>query len=286
MFKSKKDLIVTGAETQSNSAFLEIYRQQIATLPQAQRLAIYEQTLLQPTAIHILPNWSFSQLSSQLAITCCLTIPTRANDIVAAEAASVFYSRNRFELSIKTIPSFTARQIGNCFRPSDLITRLEVRYEEPQPPIGSSQSENSELFPVLSMPRLRSVLLVFPEIHSKFFGLNDYLRPSAWVIFELQKNAELMLQTELRNEHGAIVHITDVTSYLDAPTPADEAAWLEAERMIGQYKGSASFKQTILDECGWNYGCSREELYARLNLRRCAEEQRLQMLGLQDVEMS
>src|SRR2546421_1655983 len=94
MFKSQLDLPVT--ETHSNSARLGIDWQQLATLPPAQRLAFYERTLLQHAPIHILPDGTFSNLESQVALTRQLTIPSHANDSLAAEAAEVFYSRNEF----------------------------------------------------------------------------------------------------------------------------------------------------------------------------------------------
>ena len=276
-------------QTQSNSVTPEVVRQQLAILPPAQRLALYERNL-QHTPIHISSDGRFSNLEPHLALTWQLTIPINLEDIFAAEAAEVFYSRNEFAVPIATIPSFAVWEVGNYFRPSDLVTRLAVLYgpqEGPlEGPFESRQSSNSNLLPVLSMPRLRSVRLVFPEPISKGRGLLHYLYPSAWAILELQKKTELMLQTEYRDTYGALVGLTNVTSYLDPPTAADEAAWLEGKRIIAQYKGYRASHQGTLDECGWKYSCSMEELSGRVNMRLWAEKQRLEMLASQDVEMT
>jgi hypothetical protein len=279
--------VQTQAQTQaqSKSATSDIGWQQLAILPPAQRLALYEQNL-QHTPIHISSDGRFSNLEPHLALKWHLTIPMNPKDIFAAEAAEVFYSRNEFAVPIATIPHFVAWQMGNDFRPSDLVTRLAVLYGQPEGPIGSRQSDNRELLPVLSMPRLRSVRLVYPTLDSKCHCLTDYLRPSAWAILELQRKTELRLQMERRNEYDEVVQITDITSYLDPPTAVDEAAWLEAERIIAQYQGPLASYQGILDACGWKHGYSREELCVRLSVRQWAEKQRLEMLASQDVEMT
>src|SRR5436190_14595165 len=214
----------TTTLTQSNHPTLHVNRQQLATLPQVQRLAVYEQTLLRSTAIRISPDGSPPVGASHL------TIPTHVNDAVATEAAIVFYSGNRFEMPIETLPSFATRQISNSLRSSDLVTQLTVLYGKPQYSGVGEKSDYSELLPALSMPRLRRVCLVFPESAlDKTWGFNDYLLPSAWAILELQKKTELMLQ-KYRRVDDVVLDITNATSYLDPPTPADEAAWLEGER--------------------------------------------------------
>lgn len=281
MSKSKLDLSVM--ETHSNSARLEIDRQQLATLPPAQRLAFYERTLLQHTPIHILPDGTFSKLESQLALTWQLTVPTHANDTLTAEAAEVFYSRNEFAVLVGTVPSFVAWKVGGYFRPSDLVTRLTVLYGPPQAPGGG----NSALAPMLSMPRLRSVRIIFRDYDCKGFGPGKYLKPSVWAILELQKLTELTLQligvSRNMDEEGTL---KDITSYLDAPTAADEADWLASQRIIEQHRGPEASYQGILQKYGWPLDYCFEKLCTRVYVRRWAEEQRLGMLAPQDVEMT
>ena len=100
------------SQTQSNSAAAEIVRQQLASLPPAQREALYEQMLVQSGAIHILSGGTFSKLESQPALMWRLTVPTHADDTLAAEAAQVFYSHNEFAVSVKTLSLFTVSWVG------------------------------------------------------------------------------------------------------------------------------------------------------------------------------
>lgn len=88
---------------------------QVAALAPAQRMAFYEQALVQHRPIHILSDEVFSGLEGQPMAMWQLTIPTHENDRIAAEAAQVFHSRNEFSVSIGTVPNFVAWWVGSYF---------------------------------------------------------------------------------------------------------------------------------------------------------------------------
>ena len=270
-------------------ATLEIVRQQLAHLPAAHRAAFYERSLVQNGAIRISQDGTFSILEEQLAILWQLTIPTtHPEDTIATESAQVFYSRNEFAVPIAAIPSFAAWRVGGAFKPSDLITGLVVQYGPPTAPGGG----NDELMPLLSMPRLSSVRLVFQDYEVKGLGPSSYLRPSAWAIMELKKRMAVTLQLRVNesrkptNEEGVVIR--DITRFLDAPTREDEAMVEASRRTVEGYRGPSPNVRSILMQCGWSWEDSEKvmELTNRVLIRDWVEEQRLEMLASRDVEMT
>lgn len=245
--------------------------------------ASYEKILSQSIPIEVSPDGSFLNMNSEVAINWQRTIPKSLEDTSAIEAAQVFYSRNEFSLPVAIIPSFAAWQVNNCFRPSDLVTRLAIMYGPPEDPGG----DNWLLSPLLYMPCLRDVRIVFRDRNGKGFGPYRYLRPSAWAILELQNRTNLKLQLV-----GGLPFLGgedrewDITSYINVPTPEDEASWVEANTLIANYRGPCASYQGALADSGWNCELMWEELSTRIEFRKWAEEQRIVIMELQDVEMT
>jgi len=272
--------------------------EQLAALSPPQRVAFYEQTLVQRKTIHILSDGTFSKLEDQLMSAWQLTVPTHESDTIAAEAAQIFYSRNEFAVAIGTVPNFVAWQIGSYFRPSDLVTRIAVLYGPPDEPGGG----NAELLPLLSIPRLRSARLVFQDHTAKGKrGATAYLRPSACVIMELKEQRALTLTLQLKPCKNWQLELNcnppeddedteprrGITNYLSPLTAAEEQLVDSSRRIWGQYRGPCSFIASALMESGWSTEASYGilDLYERESIPRWVEEQRLEILATQDVEM-
>jgi hypothetical protein len=277
-------------QTQSSSPAVDVARQQLVKLPLPQRQAFYEQALVQSGPIHIMSDGSFSKLERQPALLWRLTIPTHAGDTLAAEAAQIFYSRNEFAISVKSLYRFTASWVGDYFRPSDLVTQLAVIFGPSLAPGGG----NRELLYVLAMPGLRCVRLIFRDLPAKGQGASAFLRPSAWAVLELQNRLALALQ--LRKSNSLSEHeeedkdtlagpLEDITSYITPPTATDQWAFECSRRIVAEYRGPLASVDNILKEGGWPfvYPNGIAELYARLSVRRWAEEQQLEMLGIKHV---
>ncbi|KAI9766151.1 MAG: hypothetical protein M1840_006718 [Geoglossum simile] len=284
----RQPLTQMQSQTQSSSPAVELVRKQLANLPLAQREAFYEQTLVQSGAIHIMSDGTFSKLEREPALTWRLTIPTHAGDTLAAEAAQVFYSRNEFAVSVKSLYRFTASWVGSYYRPSDLVTRLAVIYG-PSPGGG-----NRELLYVLAMPGLYSVRLIFRDRPGKSQGASVFLRPSAWAVIELQQRVALTLQ--LRKSGSLSEHeeedketlagpLEDITGFIIPPTATDAWAYECSQSIVTQYKGPMASVDNILEEGGWPFVYTHGigELYARLSVRRWAGDQQLEMLWLRDA---
>jgi hypothetical protein len=100
-------------------------------------------------------------------------IPNDNQDTFALEAAQVFYSRNEFAIPIQEIPQFFAWDIG-IYKPNNLTTHLTILFGPPQDPGGG----NEELLPLLSMPTLQSIRLIFQDYEIKDLGPGACLKPS------------------------------------------------------------------------------------------------------------
>lgn len=216
-----------------------------------------------------------------------LTVPTHEHDSIAAEAAQVFYSRNEFLISIGTVRDFVAWRVGNNVRPSDLVTRLAVLYGPPHDPGGG----NGELVPLLSMPRLQSVRLVFQDHKWKGLGPYAYLRPSFGTLMELRSRTTLTLQlkvfvyeTTIGDEDGETEPLQDITVYLSPPTPAELRTVDAGRRALREYRGSSADVANSLVECGWTRTDSEDFilLSQRAMIADWTEKYRL---ASQDVEM-
>jgi hypothetical protein len=213
-------------------------RQYLSTLPPAERAASYQRSLVQPTAIYIMPDGTFSKLQAPLISSVLLTLPQSQSDTLAFEAARIFYSQNEFAVAISTIPSFIPWSVSNSFKPSDMITRLTVLCGPPTNPGGG----NAELRPLLSMPNLRILRLIFQDYQFKGIGPARWLRPSIGVIMEFKTrrglNMRLQLQSISIGPDGKPedidvedVELKDITSYLQPPTVEEERAVAESRRI-------------------------------------------------------
>ncbi|KAI9774476.1 MAG: hypothetical protein M1839_001709 [Geoglossum umbratile] len=284
--------IKVQSQIQSRSSTLEAVWRQLAGVQPAQREPLYQQMLVQSRTIHVTSKGKLHNLEKLPALMWQLAVPTHAGSALAAEAAQVFYSRNEFAVSVKTLSAFMASSVGSYYRPSDLVTRLVVIYGPPNTPGGG----NNELQYVLSMPRLRSVRLIFRDYPAKGPGPGGFLWPSAWAVMELQKRVALTLQLKvsghIESDEEDMVTLAgplrDITSYLAPPTSTDEWAYESSKRIVAEYKGMSASVDNILKESGWPfvYAGGISELYARVLVRGWAEEQRLAMLELRDVEMT
>lgn len=100
-----------------------ISRAKLHSLQPEQRQAFYRQTLVQGKTIRISPNGTFSRLDEPAPSSWHLTISQNAEDILALEAAGVFYSSNQFAIHINSCPQFMSWNLAN-YKISDLITVL------------------------------------------------------------------------------------------------------------------------------------------------------------------
>ena len=286
LFKSSQSQVYGGQHIALGTA----QRQQLESLTGAQRAAFYEQTLVQRNPIFISPQGVLHKLEGQLSSMWQLTIPTHEHDGLAAEAAQVFYSRNEFMVSIGTVPGFVAWWVGNFFRPSDLVTRLAVLFGPPLDPGGG----NGELLPLLSMPCLLNLRLIYEDYAVKGFGPYHYLRPSFGAVMELKNRAALALQLQLKNS-GPVTSINgegmvneplkDITGYLNPPTPADIQTVDAGNRALEGYRGHLADIANCLMDCGWTAVASQEFIVLRwrVMIMEWVNEQRSVS---QDVEMS
>lgn len=275
-------------------------RQQLATLSPADREAIYGNILLQSKAIHFLPNETLSNLHGYVVNSIPLIQPLHDGDTMAIEAARVFYSQNEFVISITTITNFINWTVGNTFKPSDMITRLAVRYGDPHSPGGG----NSELKPLLSMPNLLSIRLIFQDYprHSKTPGPSGpyaYLRPSIGDIMLLKNRQRLNLQLQLK--YGCKlpgkpedidpddVDLQDIMIFLQPPSTEEARIIAESHKIWRRYTGPASYCVSALVESGWSWEDGERvvlELWVREAVQDWIEQERLNALESQDIEMS
>lgn len=271
-------------------------RQQLATLHPADRAALYQRCLVQRNTIYILPDGTFSKLQDPLINSIHLTTPLHPGDVLGLEAAQAFYSLNEFAIAISTIPNFVSWIVNNSFKPSDTITRLAILYGPPTNPGGG----NTELRPLLSMPNICSLRLIFQDYQFKGLGPHCWLRPSIGVIIELRLRSgldlTLQLQHSSRGPDGKPEDIDsnnpgleDITKYLQPPTVEEERTVMESRRVIELYPGPQSSYVNILVECGWSMEDSNRvilDLSPRVVVRDWMEKERLNWLASQDVEMS
>lgn len=166
------------------------------------------------------------------------------------------------------------------FRPSDLVTRLAVLYGPSRDPGGG----NAELQPLLSMPRLSSVRLVFQDYSAKGLGVGSYLRPSAWMVIELKKRTSLKLQLKLGGyrpleEDVDTEPLQDITNYLDPLTVVEKSVVESSREVVKHYRGVSASIPNILRENGWSNetSCRILELYSREVILGWMEEQRLEI---------
>jgi hypothetical protein len=273
-----------------------IGRQQLEALPPADRAALYQRYLVQGNTVFILQDGTLSRLQAPLLSSVHLTTPLHQGGTLALAAAHVFYVRNEFALSISTIPNFVPWIVGNTYKPSDLITRLAILYGPPTNTGGG----NTELRPLLSMPNLRSLRLIFQDYPFKSLGPHFWLRPSIGAIMELTGRLGLDLKLQLQNDSNGFdgkpedidaddqAKLEDITKYLQPPTEEDEKMVAECQRIVGLYQGPRSNHVHILEECGWSAKDSNWVIFGlsrRVAVRDWIEEARLDMLASQDVEM-
>ncbi len=197
----------------------------------------------------------------------------------AAAEGPAFFFRNAFVVSVDSVPDFIAWEVvesgGGRLRPSEWVSSLAVEFPNPQTLSSVQQDRSKELLPLLALPRLRRVRLLFPA-PAKGCTVGIYVQASAWAIFQLLPRFDLRLVEGGRQ---------DRTGYLKPPTPADAAARTEADRLWRGYRGPSSWIQSALDEMGWKHDSPYEEIACRLDWRDKAEKQRLEMLSATDVEM-
>ena len=285
--------------SQSRQAFnkgKQVQTQALGTSDRQQLVAHLQRSLVQNSTIYILPDGTFSKLQPTLLSSIHLTTSLDQDDILVLEAAQTFYSQNEFAMSISTIPDFVSWTTSNIFKPSDVITRLAILYGPPTNPGGG----NTQLKPLLSLPSLRTLRLIFQDYPFKGLGPHLWLRPSIGAIVELQARPGLSLTLQLQrssrgpdgkpedidaDDHGAL---EDITLYLQPPTAEEERAVTESRMVIDRYRGPQSSHVNILVECGWSAEDSSRvvhELSPRVAVRYWMEKERLNSLASQDVEM-
>jgi hypothetical protein len=291
-FHQSKHVFSQTQQSQTSTAGL-LERQNLAALLPAKRAPLFEQFLVQKAPIHILADGSFCKLEEPLVSSIQLISPLQETDSLSIEAAQTFYSCNEFVISVSTIPKFVAWSVGNAYRPSNIITRLVAFYGSP----FDSKGDN-EIMLLLSMPALRNLRLVFQDY--KFKGPGPNIRPSLEAIMLLKARSNLHLTLQVRKAgHGLFseeayvqdmdMELEDITVYLEPPTIEAERAVMESRAIIVNYKGGAAYHVTILMESGWSWEYSEKvvhELSWRVRIKEWLEQDRLEMLALQDVEMT
>jgi hypothetical protein len=272
-FRQSKQALGPTQQSQTSTAGL-LERQHLAALLPAKRASLFQQFLVQQTPIHILANGSFCKLEEPLVSSIQLISPLQEADSLSIEAAQTFYSCNEFVISVSTIPKFVAWNVGNSYRPSNIIARLVAFYGSP----FDSNEGDSEIMPLLSMPALRNLRLVFQDY--KFKGPGPNIRPSLKTIMLLKARPNLHLTLQVRKAGQGLfseeayvqdidMELEDITVYLQPPAIEEEKAVMESRAIIQRYKGGASYHVTILMESGWSWEYSEKvvhELSCRVQL--------------------
>ncbi|CZR66892.1 uncharacterized protein PAC_16793 [Phialocephala subalpina] len=241
---------------------------------------------------------SLTKLSPQLASSLHLTNPNYSDDTLTLEAAHVFFSKNLFLIKTSLIPTFVSWYIGG-YKPSNLMSHLTILTG----PQNNRQISNAAFWPLLSLPNLRTLKIIFRDRRGKPAGPYSWLRPATHAILLLQQRLGLGLKLWVGTPSGERsyeeeewdfeadreeANMKEVTDYLRPATDEERREWEEWQGICERYRGPLSSKVTMLWQAGkeWVTHEMWDLMAAKVSVREWNEMGRLEILELGNVVMS